>query len=412
MNNCFIWMLFLELVFVNITHRSGSKTSKKLFPLHLIVTMRHLCISTSPFNIFISTISLSTILINLSFIIIGIKWSLKAKSKLFKSIHWFTSIMLLIAGIMFPIHQLLDMQFSKYCDNPYRIELTVPMSTIPYMLSLIGICCLYLVRLILSFKNTKYAISKYVTILLIFFLLIQFILISITTYFAICCWSDLTNIDTHAHQYILHRHYMEISSVLFAILNTTYLIVLLCLFLKKILDMSKCIKEVEFVTDNLIKPCIMYLICVSVSIIALFIVFIFNIIRNVAIEDTNEFYMLHLTLITVDILVNTLSVNIQFESAKYVFDIFCKCCNLYILTLVVKKRKIQQKKIEICSKSSALQTQQPQLNIHNDVDSTTDITTNTTDTTESTSDNAIKRPELHKSVTTLHESETVPKIAF
>ena len=331
----------------------------------------------------------------------GFWWSLKSKSKLLKIVHWFTSVMLLIAGITFPIHQLLGMGFSKLCDDVARIRTTVLLSTTSYMMSLIGIGCLYALRLILSFKNSKYALSTCTITAFLFCIFIQFVSAVITIYWTFKLWTDIDTLD----HYIRDQHYLQIAASLFAVINIIYIIVLLCLFLRKIFQIAKTVKqETEYVTNHLIKPSIVCTLCLTMTVVAMLIIFIFNGLRGQLIPETEQVYMIHVTLISLDVFINALSVNLQFESdaGQKIFDRCCKCCKSYLLTMVINKIKGKQQQqqsnhIQLASNTNAVTL----TNIHPSPTETTETEIKTNNTTETTA-NIHPLPKLNASITSLH----------
>ena len=168
------------------------------------------------------------------------------------------------------------------------------------MLSLICISSLYLLRFILSFKESPFPISKYIYIPFQFGLFLQLILAVIIVYLALELWSVYTN-DTST--------FMELQG-LQQLLATIWMI---------------------FGTFNII-----------MALCATFVAFIFNFCRlyfeNDTI-DTNEVFLIYLTMGSFDIFCNSLSVDLQFKHSNNIYGKLCGCCH-YLVSRIMNKMNI------------------------------------------------------------------------
>eukprot|EP01084_Bolivina_argentea_P203222 347119_1 len=367
-------------------------------------SIRTLCIPPTPFCTFLLILSLLQITILFPLISHGFIQSIKNKKtlpQLYKIIYWITSFFLLIAGITFPIHQMFNFTYSAYCDNFDRIEITVSITLISYMISLVCISGLYLVRIILTFKHSLiYSISKTISSSLIFGIFIQSILVTLTIYYDIKVWWSFKNDPENVATIYTTLGYIYLA---FGIANIMYNVILLYLFLRNIHKLSHTVTKKNDM-HSLIQTSLVYSLCLFLTISSTLVASFLGWIRSNLVVDTNELYMLHLTLIAYDILFNVLSINLQFEYYKKSLFNKCICCKLSFNYLIKKLIKDIDDVIND-DKDHEDYTESVQLKKSKNI---TESETTTNATTESSFPQLTVNtvPKLNKSITMMSRSES------
>eukprot|EP01084_Bolivina_argentea_P110939 198029_1 len=369
---------------------------------------RTLCIPVTPFGLIQWIFTVIPVVILLPVTLYGLRQSLKLKQPLFRYIYWITSVLLLIASITWSIHAFFDFDVSGYCDDWIRMMITNVLALTAYKFSLISICCLYTVRMYLSFKTTKYSISTLIFIVFALLILIQFVMVILTQYFNILSKDAFKDNDTE--QAFKWAHLLFLTFNIFGGVNMVYNIILLIIFLRQIYKMISCLKEkddnkkIGYIRD-IVKPVAYYTICLFMVLISTTIVFVFSFFRGNVIVDTNSIYQINLAVVSWDILINALSINLQFDASKNILDLCCKCCNNYMVKVF-----IQQNNIIIADQDYAYPiAMNPSGNIirvNTDTKERTEITSLTTDmdttetetglTTCTSNDLQLRRTELTK----------------
>eukprot|EP01084_Bolivina_argentea_P212639 361406_1 len=352
---------------------------------------RTVCIPISSFSIsFIVIISIEALLLT-PLILYSVFKSLKLKlPKLFRIIYCITSFMLLSAILSRAVHHILELDICTYCDDFTRIPITSSLTIISYMLSLDFICALYLLRLKLSFENTKHSLSKttYTFLMLTLFILFAFTVITI----------DLLLQAWHSLKYDI-ANYANITAkllwvwILYGIAQICYNIVLLVLFLKKILKLTKEINDKHEVSINdMIHSAIICTVCLLITFMSTFIQFSFGWIRGNIVDDSNELYIISGILVGTDIFINTLSLQLQFKYLRDISNVHFKCCYYSLISFFVdaatkKCIGIDKNPTEFVSVKS----------LTNQSDNRCTVTS--TDTTITTRLDQQSRPKLQMSVT-------------
>eukprot|EP01084_Bolivina_argentea_P282101 482811_1 len=285
---------------------------------------RTLCISTTPFGVFLLIAQIVPAILIIPVLYFGMKESIKLTPKLLKYKYWMSSFALFVSAIMMPINQMFDFPFSGYCDNFSRISITNTIMVIAYLLSLISISTFYSIRFILSFKNSPYAASNCIYSFLIFSTLIQYILVAITEYFNYMAWYSL-NHDLE-DDLLIYSHLTFLFLTIFAVINILNNIILLICFLSKLHQISKDINLNDIQSNSIIEHAVTYTVCLCIVFITTMAQFGVGWMRGSLFVDTNELFMIHNALASWDIFCNSLAINLQFNAAKNVFNKFCKCC--------------------------------------------------------------------------------------
>eukprot|EP01084_Bolivina_argentea_P086534 156423_1 len=294
------------------------------------MSKRTLCIPPTPFGLFLLIISMITALLLLNLLGYSIVVVSKLKlPKMFSIVYWLTIFVLFIAGISMPINVMFNFEFSGYCNDLNRVLATAPLAIGSYLISLSCVCCLYLVRFIETFKHSPhFTLSLPIYILFIFGILIQFILAVLTVNYIRIFWLTLANNPGQHRKIQKPISYLLLS---FTMVNIVYNIGLLYLFLKTVFILKKNINRQNEI-NLLIKPCVIYTLCLILSFVSTLTSTMYGVIRtNFIVEDTNELHLMRLTLITLDVFINTVSVNLQFKDAQKRCNKYCKCkCCSYV----------------------------------------------------------------------------------
>eukprot|EP01083_Nonionella_stella_P212282 766800_1 len=289
-----------------------------------------LCKPVTPFTMFLLTCSFAGMILFVPLLFYGCYRSVKIKSKSLKIMLRITFSMLLIAGIVYPVHQFLGFDWSgqRYCTDFNRIPITFTVAFSSYMISLTCISCVYFIRLSLSFQNSNYALPKFISYTLSFCLCPQFILVFLTVYFNLKAWyTKDVNLGNIAGW----------SWLLFAILNLSFNLMLLILFLFKLSRMRRTMNVDSIDAVNvIIKPATIYILCLFLAFISTVISYTFGWIRQNMIVDTNELFLVSSTLMCWDIFINLFSVILQFDNSK-LFNICCGRCNVCLMLCILNK---------------------------------------------------------------------------
>eukprot|EP01083_Nonionella_stella_P028021 77150_1 len=283
------------------------------------------CKSLTPLSVFLAFISLFLILPLVPLVLHGLLKSIKLKMhKLLFIMYWMTCFVLLIAGISYPVHQILNFTYFGSCDDFNRIPITVTVALGSYLISLVFICTLYFFRLFLTFKDSEFVLSKSVLVLMIAGILIHFMLAVFTIYFDVQLWWALKN-KAHAPEHFAKLMFITFYGLIaFIAMNCIYNIVLLSIFLRWICSLNNAVKSQNNIL-NIIKPSVVYTLCLVLSFSSTVPVFVMLFIR-LSVSDSNELYMLHLTFIAVNIFANSLSIQLQFVHFQHSCYRYCKCC--------------------------------------------------------------------------------------
>eukprot|EP01084_Bolivina_argentea_P211054 359081_1 len=127
------------------------------------------------------------------------------------------------------------------------------------------------------------------------------------------------------------------SWLLFAILNLSFNLMLLILFLFKLSRMRRTMNVDSIDAVNvIIKPATIYILCLFLAFISTVISYTFGWIRQNMIVDTNELFLVSSTLMCWDIFINLFSVILQFDNSK-LFNICCGRCNVCLMLCILNK---------------------------------------------------------------------------
>eukprot|EP01084_Bolivina_argentea_P268039 455162_1 len=292
---------------------------------------RTMCIPITSVGYVTSVLSIIPTLLVIIVLIYGLQHSKTLNQPLLKYIYWITTFLLFIAAIIWPLHLFFDLTISGYCNNWIRVATTSRIANVSWMLSLISICCLYTIRLHLSFRLSKLTLSNTTLICLAIMIFIQIILSIFVAYFGHSFWIAFAKLD---------KHNMDQNLSLFMIFYNTfggfcmlYNIILLIIFLKKISQISGSLdgNEREQAIETLVEPAVNYTLCLFIAFISTLIVFSFGIMRGNVFSDSNIIYQAHVCYISWDIFINALSITMQFDAAKPMFDKYCKYCKNYLV---------------------------------------------------------------------------------
>eukprot|EP01084_Bolivina_argentea_P062708 114675_1 len=245
-----------------------------------------LCKPLTPLTTFMLICSFCGMASLLPLLVYGLYQSRTITSKSLKIMLWITFMMELIAGIVFPVHQILGFEFSGHCADFNRIPITVTIAIISYMASLLCISIIYYIRLILSFKDTNQALSKSVSCLLLFGYVIQFTLLCLTASYNLIAWYNPKQRD-------IRSHIASWSWLLFSISNLLLNLILLILFMSKMNTIRKTMgyNSTMNAINIVIRPVTVYILCLSLAFISTAVSYIFGFIRSNLVIDTNELFL-------------------------------------------------------------------------------------------------------------------------
>eukprot|EP01084_Bolivina_argentea_P166280 288720_1 len=296
------------------------------------------CLVNDPYTIILLLISLTEIVFLIPLLIYGFIGSLKTNlPSSFKFTYWFTCFIVFMAGITFPMQQLFDHDFSGYCLNFPRILIMAVIPFAFYQLCLILITVLYFIRL------TSLNISLLFTLLLTFGIFCQFALFIAMTYLNYSVWYRFIHAIPFAH---LWDQTFD-TYLAFNIINLIENILLLILFVRKVLELGKSIKMEEsdekrniLTVVNLTDPIVIYILTLSVAMISSLTQTLFGYTRSNLYADTDLSYSMHLTLFSLDVFMNYLSLILQFTYTRPLFNKCCGCCYNKCINWIVHKSSV------------------------------------------------------------------------
>eukprot|EP01084_Bolivina_argentea_P054928 100734_1 len=309
-------------------------------------TERTLCLLTTPLGIILVSISLTTIpflLIVMWYGIAGLQCN-KQLPQYFKIFYYFTCFVTLIAGISFPMQELFEQSFIKSCDNLKRLSIMTSIPFTTYMVSLICISIIYLLRYIIITKDVNFKVIV-VVIVFGFGMLCQFVLCGVLSYLN----SDIWYRFSHGLDFV-HLHLITINIYLtFTVINTVYNILLLILFIFKVVQIGTYVhfhhthnaNDTSNTLTRLIDPIVICTLCLFSSILSSIITSSVGFSRYsfISDSDSNEMYSIHLTLFPIDVLINYLSLNLQFDHFQKtkLFHWFCGCTHKNLTKCMVHR---------------------------------------------------------------------------
>eukprot|EP01083_Nonionella_stella_P025213 69443_1 len=261
---------------------------------------------------------------------------------MFKILYWFTSLVMLMAGITYPLQQIAESTLFESCDNLRRMSIMACIPFTCYMLSLICISLLYLLRYTITFREESHAIKfKFIVAFFIFGIVCQCVLCVILTYLN----SEVWYLWSHGHAYVELHHTTLKFYLSFTVINTTFNIFLLILFMWKVYSIGKNV-NFKFNKQNdediatlisLIDPVVIWSLCLFTAVFSSILTACMGYARQYTTHgDTNILYVTHMTLFSVDVFINYLSVNLQFNHFRKLFNALCGCCHQRCMQCLIR----------------------------------------------------------------------------
>eukprot|EP01083_Nonionella_stella_P021336 59203_1 len=301
------------------------------------------CKEVTLFSVCMVSICCISMVILLPLLWIGIRHSMRLKTRKIKILYQLTCIPLFIAGTMLPVHFVFQFPFSGYCDNFQRIVWTASIPLFSYLISLVCVYGLYLIRFITLSNHSPHKSSTFIIRIMQLVLFAEIVLVLLTIWWNITTYHHYFLGDMEGVLYWKHLSYSIYLS--FGIVHVLFNLVLLLLFLRKMSHMSRSIRMDATQSDivRLLEPVSVYTSSFIYVFVSTFSTTLYGSLRGYLYMDTNRIYMVHLALLSIDTLINCFALNVQFEPMQHMlhrkykksFNVMCLCCvNLFFGRIV------------------------------------------------------------------------------